>query len=234
MKDWEKLTQQELADLTEEKAEFYKKLLCAEAGVKIMAKPNEPEELKEPCDMTVYVIKGISSGWGDEKCVFADMADAQKMVELLKSSRSLGRTVSNSETGWNNKKFIPGLKEEYRESPFTITPVEVYSEEKYMELKSRMSLYTKLKEQYDKDFKEYQENIKKEEAATSDFIEAYTNAKAIMSRRKSLAEKFVNDYLPIADGSRDIAMAFMKKAYSISEDDEKFIIASAEKKEAAV
>ena len=224
MKDWKLLTDEELAALTEKEVEFYKKLLYAENGIKLVEKPNEPEQLKEPFDLRVYYIKGIANYYSDN-IVFAKLEEAQEVADLLKRCKSLGRTESASNTGYENRYFEVGLKENVydRESPYTVLTKDVYSKEKYLEMQSQLVAYKNMRQQYEKDKKEYEENNTKAIEVTKDFFDKLTEARNKVERRNHLTSKFYNDYLPLAENDYQIAMSFMKKAYNISEDDEAYI-----------
>ncbi len=44
------------------------------------------------------------------------------------------------------------------------------------------------------------------------------------NRKIRLTRLFVYDYLPVAENNEGIAMNFLEKAYSVSEDDKKYIL----------
>ena len=52
-----------------------------------------------------------------------------------------------------------------------------------------------------------------------------------MEHRRSMCYKFYNDYMQIAENNTKIAISFLKKAYTISEADEKYIKANKPKKD---
>lgn len=227
MKDWTKLTEEELASLDNKQVETYKKLLYAENGIKLLEKPCEPEQLKEPCDMTIYYVKGISSSYGDN-WGFASLDEAKDFIEYLKKCKSLGHTESNDKCGYNNKYFEPGLKETYgwydKESPFTIITKEVYSKEKFLQMQSQMVAYENLKKVYDKDKKEWDANHTAAIEVTKDFYDALNEARNNIRRKKMLTNMFYNDYLPVAESNEDMAMTFLRKAYpTITDADEQYI-----------
>ena len=226
MKDWKLLSEEELAALTDEQVAFYKKLLYAENGIKILEKPCEPEELKEPCDITLYYVKGIGNAYGDN-WGFASLEEAKEFAEFLKKSKSLGHTEYKDKCGYNNKYFEPGLKESGyydRESSYTICTKEVFSKEKFLQMQSQMGVYENLKNQYNKDKKEYDDEQSRAIEVTQDFFDTLNNAHNTIRRRKSFADKFYEDYLPVADNNYEMAMTFMRKAYpTITDADEQYI-----------
>lgn len=219
MKDWKILTDEELAALTEEQVEFYKKLLYAENGVKILPKPNEPEDLIESPDLTIYSIDGLDGNYcSSDKLKFTDYEEAKRVMDVIKGCKSIGYNNYNSSCGYEKKYFQPGIK-----GNISITTEVVYSKEKFLEMQSQMSILNNLKKQYEQDKKEYDENQSLAIEVTSEFMTKLNDAKNTIERRNLLCTKFYNDYLPIAENNHDVAMNFLKKAYTISEDDEKYI-----------
>ncbi len=84
----------------------------------------------------------------------------------------------------------------------------------------------KQKEQYEKELKEY-------EAATSDakWIEDEINNKVLEVRDKywkleSFCRKFKFDYMPLSDENETVAMNFMDKAYSLTEEQKEYVMAN--------
>lgn len=221
MKDWKLLTDEELAALTDKEVEFYKKLLYAENGIKMVEEPNKPESLKEPCDITVYYISGIG-----ENLIFLDLEEAKAFADTLKSyNNNIGHLEYNSMCGYGNNYFEPGLKERdwSSESPYTIKTKEVFSKQKFLEMQSQMVAYENMKKQYDKDKSEYEKINTKAIEVTKDYFEKLTEARNRVARRKNLTSKFYEDYMPLAENAYHVAMGFMKKAYDISEEDEAYI-----------
>lgn len=219
MKDWTKLNDEELAALTEEQVEFYKKLLYAENGVKILPQPKEPEDLIEKPDLTIYSIDGLEGIYSSNSYLkFTNYEDAKRVLDLLMNCKSLGYQTYNSSCGYDKMYFQSGSK-----GNLSINTTIVYSKEKYLEMQTQMSVFQNLKKQYEKDKKEYDINQSLAIKVTEEFMEKLNDAKNKIERRQLLCTKFYNDYLPIAENNYDVAMNFLKKAYEISKDDENYI-----------
>lgn len=219
MKDWTKLNDEELAALTEEQVEFYKKLLYAENGVKILPQPKEPEDLIEKPDLTIYSIDGLEGIYSSNSYLkFTNYEDAKRVLDLLMNCKSLGYQTYNSSCGYDKMYFQSGSK-----GNLSINTTIVYSKEKYLEMQTQMSIFQNLKKQYEKDKKEYDINQSLAIKVTEEFMEKLNDAKNKIERRQLLCTKFYNDYLPIAENNYDVAMNFLKKAYEISKDDENYI-----------
>jgi hypothetical protein len=219
MKDWTKLNDEELAALTEEQVEFYKKLLYAENGVKILPQPKEPEDLIEKPDLTIYSIDGLEGMYSSNSYLkFTNYEDAKRVLDLLMNCKSLGYQAYNSSCGYDKMYFQSGSR-----GTLSISTTIVYSKEKYLEMQTQMSVLQNLKKQYEKDKKEYDTNQSLAIKVTEEFMEKLNDAKNKIERRQLLCTKFYNDYLPIAENNYDVAMNFLKKAYEISKDDENYI-----------
>lgn len=219
MKNYKELTTEELANLTDEQIDKYKKLMYAEEGIQFPEKPKEIDEVNIPKDLTVYKISGLSSYDGP---VFGSLEDAKKVLECLNSCNSFGHIESKN----SEQYFDLGTRRDYygENCPLEINTTQVYSKEKYLEVQDTLVQYKKLREQYKKDQEQYENIYNKAIEVTEEFCEALSNAQNIMYHRKTLANKYYCDYLPLADNNSEIAMNFLKKAYTVSEEDEQYIL----------
>ena len=235
MKDFEKLTDQEVLNLTEVQISTYKRLRLAENGVKFIPEPKEPEKLEEKPEKTVYRIEGINIGFGytGGNVVFESLEEAQKVADALQNCMSIGSKQSNSKIGYSNYYFEPGLDRDYNGSikPLTVVTEKIFSKEHFMEISTNLQTYNKLYEQYKKDSEEYQKMLTRATELTADITQRILDIKVAQQRKESLLAKMKDDYLPLADGNKAIALNFMKKAYDISEDEEKYILENINHKE---
>lgn len=219
MKDWKELTDEELASLTEEQIEIYKKLIYAEEGIKFPVKPKEIEISDTPKDTIVYSIKNITSDWANG-ILFTSFEEATAVAELLSKCKSLGhRKIDNSE-----KYFELGRPKDYNGNPtdFVVSSEWIYSKNTFIKNKQVLLSKQRLLEQYNADMKEYEDNLRKANEVTKEFEDKLENARKIMSHREYLYDVFYNDYMPLAD--QDTALKFLKKAYTVSDEDELYII----------
>ena len=70
----------------------------------------------------------------------------------------------------------------------------------------------------------YEDSIKRKLLATNSFYNKLSAAQTAMSYRKKLARLYVDEYLPLAEGNETMAMGFLKKAYTVSDEDEQYIM----------
>lgn len=218
MKDWNKLTIEELAALTDKQVEFYKKLMYAQEGIVFPEKPNEVEAINIPKDLTVYYINNVGNCYSG--ICFTSLEEAQKVVELLRQCKTLGHIENKSD-----KYYEIGTPFDYygNHYDFNITTDEVYSKEKYNKVQETLATYKKLNEQYRKDKAAYEKASTAAIEVTEEFTNKLNEAKETMQHRNKMAYKFYCDYLPLADGNKTVAMNFLKKAYTISDEDIAYI-----------
>lgn len=219
MKEWQKLTDEELASLTEEQVETYRKLIYAEKGIKFPTEPKEVVITDTPKDLTVYSISNITSDWTNG-ILFTSLEEARTVAEILSKCKSLGhRKIENSE-----KYFELGCPRDYAGNimDFTVSPEKTYSKEVFEQNKQKLINQQRLIGQYNEDKREYEDNLRLANEATEEFEDKLENARKIMSHREYLYDVFYNDYMPLAD--QDTALKFLKKAYTVSDEDELYII----------
>lgn len=218
IKDWSKLSYEELNDLSDEQIEFYKKLIYAQNGIKFPEKPKEVDEINIPKDKTVYLINNVGSSYNG--ICFESLEEAKNVVDVLKRCKSLGHIEHKTD-----RYFELGTPRDYYNNTidFNITTEEVYSKEKYLEVQETLSIYKNLKKQYDEDKKHYEEIYSKAIEVTQTFIDKLNEARKIINHRKAISDKYYLDYLPLADNNEEIAMNFLKKAYTVSEEDELYV-----------
>lgn len=219
MKDWDKLTIEELAALTDKQIETYKKLLYAQNGIAFPVEPKEPNAINIPKDKTVYRINLVGPD-----ILFADFEEAVRVSNFLKNCKSVCHLKYTN--NWQNRYIVKGTPRDYNNNnqEFRIEAEEAYSEKKFLEVQENLNTINKLNEQYTKDKAEYDKTLKQAIDVTQDFLDKLDEARNIMARRNSLTFKYYNEYLPLAENNKDIAMSFLEKAYSLSDEDKEFIL----------
>lgn len=210
MKTIDKMTDQEIYDLTDEQVEKLIVIRCAEEGVRFM---DEPPVVKTYGYKSIspshffYYLEGLN-------IAVLDQDDAIKIAKFL-SDFDLYRTrydfiVSNEKL--YSKLDIINIKH---------TPMfDTKEEETYKSIKDKND---KIEEEYKDQVDKYKENTKKMSE-----IRAEIWSKAIDVRRKidhmnHLKVLFVKEYLPLVDHDTDKAMIFFKKAYDVDDDTERYI-----------
>lgn len=216
IKDWEKLTDEELYNLSYDEIDFYKKLLYAQNGIKFPEKPKEIDSINIAPDKTIYKVSFL------ENIYFEDVNEAIAIIDTLLKCKTLGHIEQKD---YKDTYFDLGTPLNYwkNHEPIEVSTKNCYSKEKYKESEETLLIYNKLCKQYEKDKEEYDKTFRKASEITEDFINKLEDAKKAIYRRKELTYKYWRDYLKLAENNHNIAMDFMKKAYVISEDDELYI-----------
>lgn len=227
MKDFNKLTNEEIYNLTEEQILVYKKLLWAENGIKFPVKPNEPEavEVEQP-DLTIYRIREL----GDSIC-FISIEEAKKMIDFISSLKTYGHTDYESKVGYNILFVKPGFENHYGKDPLGIVSEQVYSKELFNSMATNLQTIRRMKEQYEKDRSEYDKALSAATELTVDIDDKILSVRELFRKRFFLLQKFRDDYLPLADNNEEVAIRFLCKAYTVSEDDKNYILANYKNKE---
>ena len=214
MKKFNELTTEELANLTDEEISKYDKIICAEEGIPFLDEPEEPVINYDKEDLTVYTIKY------SDNMVFTDMAEAVQVMEAINKCSSIGSYKYNYGCKYYEKGF--------RDYDNTEAQASVQSSMMYSEAvaKSNSTLKESRRNElnhYDDMKRLYDTSVQRRLVATSDFYNRLAAAQSAMADRKKLARLYVKEYLPLAEGNETMAMNFLKKAYTVSEEDEQYI-----------
>lgn len=225
MKDFDKLTNEEISNLTDEQIAIYKKLCWAQHGIKFPIKPNEPECVEEEKpDLTAYYINEL----GQER-LFLSLEEAKEVVSVLNKCKSYGRQDYNRSVGYSQKFFQPGFERNYygnEEKSLTIQSIQIYSKELFNSMVTNLQINNKLREQYQKDKSEYEKVLSTATELTAEMDEKILAVRSDFERKRSLTYKFREDYLPLAENNEEVAMNFLAKAYTLSEEDKEYILAN--------
>lgn len=217
MKKFNEFTTEELANLTDDEIEQYEKLICAENGIKMLDRPVEPvSDVDETKNLEIFRVNGFGG-----YLHFTDMDEAKTVMNCLKNLNTIGTTRYFAD----RKYFEVGPEKDYNNKPtdISISSEMVYTKDKAVEIETALKDYKEAKKKYDTDLKEYNEAYEAKKEAIKEFEELYEEACSIMHYRQTLTRIFYRDYLPIAEGNEQIAMDFLKKAYTVNEDDEAYI-----------
>ena len=204
----DKMTDQEIYNLTDEQVEKLIVTKCAEEGVRF---------IDEPPIMRTYDYKSISPSHffyylEDLNIAVLDQNDAIKIAKLL-SEFDLYRTrydfvVSNeklySKLDIINIKHIPMFDTKYKKTYKSIN--DKNGEKEY-------------KDQVDK----YKENTKKMCEIRDKIWSKVIDVRRKIDHMNHLKVLFVKEYLPLVNHDTDKAMIFFKKAYDVDNDTERYI-----------
>ncbi len=225
MKKITELTEQEIYALTDEQIDTMVKLNKAENGVKFIPQPRQPDYLTEnEKDCTVYGCEIF-----EDRLVFQSIEELNTVLALIRKSTTKGRL----EYDWNKlgndyKWFESGLKKKYSYSgdPLEVNTQSCFSLETYTKTVDVARHNKTLKETYSKEIKEYKDSLKDNKWIEDEIWDKVRAVRDKFWTMQNLARKFKYDYLPIAENNETVAMGFLDKAYSLTEEQKEYIMAN--------
>lgn len=222
MKEFEKLTDQEIYNLSNEEIKNYKRLVLAENGVKFPKQPIAPQEVDEKPDIMVYTIDGLSDKWNN-LCFFTIEA-AREFVSIIMQLKNIG-TLKTSNADYKTHFFDEGLPKDWQNNQPTlnIQANPAFSLELYRKIEKKVKAYNAEKEKYLKEKDEYMKAINKAKEFTSSIDEKIDEVRKDIDHKESLYYKLKEDYLPLAENDYEIALRFLDKAYNLSDSDKEYI-----------
>ena len=218
IKPIEKYSYSEILNFTEEDISRIKYQTAIRAGIKFLKEPVKPSILEPPFDETVYQIDLINYS-----LAFKDMQEATKVLNLLKSSSSVGTITSETlNIGTSNSVFI--FTNGIMESPIYIKEVKAMSENTFKKYRELIAPFNSAIEEYNKKMVEYI-NDKKEYSVISCYIDDYIrNIKAKNALLNEYKDIFKTIYMPAFNEDLELAISHFKNVYdSISDADISFI-----------
>lgn len=221
MKFIDEMTEQEILALTEEDIQKLIKLRMMQKGIRIMDKPKVPELFEvEPADLKVYKIPFL------EGYAFTDMKEAQAISDALSKTKTIKRVNYDWSKLGSDYKYLEDIKrEDYNsDDKFGIKTGLAYSTELYAKISDFAAQNKAMKEQAEKDQKEYDEHMKQASDIITECRERVSEVRNKYDRLQTLTQKFAADYYPLSDNNEDMAMKFMVKAYSLNEEEKAYIL----------
>lgn len=221
MKKINEMTEQEILALSEQDIQNMIKFRMMEEGIKIIDKPRRPELFEiEPADQKVYVIP-ILNGYA-----FTDFAEAQKVADALRKAKSF----QSVDYDWNklgsNFKYLE-KKENYTfndTGDFSVNETHVYSKKLYASIVGFAAQNKTMNEQVEKDMKSYDDAYAAASDITLEIRGRVTEIREKYERLERLTCSFANDYYPLSDNNEETAMKFMSKAFTLTGEEEKYIL----------
>ena len=221
MKKINEMTEQEILALSEQDIQNMIKFRMMEEGIKIIDKPKKPELFEiEPADKKVYIIP-ILNGYA-----FTDFAEAQKVSEALQNAKSFKKI----EYDWNklgsDYRYLE-KKDRYSYSypnDFGVNEIYVYSNELYANIVDFAAQNKVMTKQVEADMKAYNDAYAAASEITLEIRDKVSEVREKVARLERLTQKSADDYYPLSDNNEDMAIKFMEKAYSLTEDEKKYIL----------
>lgn len=221
MKKISEMTEQEIYALSYEDVQKMIKLRMMEEGIKLVDKPKVPELFEiDPGDIQYFSIPIL------EGFAFTDIEEATKIAEILKNAKTL-RKVDYDWGGLGSDYKYLKKSERYKyngDSDFDILSGWAYSDELYAKISNFAAQNEKMKEQAEKDNKEYEAQLHESAELIQEIHGRVREVRNKYDRLETLSYKFGSDYYPLSDNNVDMAMKFMVKAYSLSDDEKLFVL----------
>ncbi len=221
MKKINEMTEQEILALSEKDIQNMIKFRMMEEGIKVIDKPKKPKLFEiEPADQKVYVIP-ILNGYA-----FTDFAEAQKVADALKEAKSFRKVDFDWDKLGSNVKYLE-KKDRYTyddAGDFGISEICVYSNKLYASIVDFAAQNKAMNKQVEKDMKAYDDAYAAASDITLEIRGRVTEVREKYERLERLMRSFANDYYPLSDNNEEMAMKFMSKAFTLTDDEEKYIL----------
>lgn len=221
MKKINEMTEQEIFALSETDIQNMIKFRMMEEGIKVIDKPKKPELFEiEPADQKVYVIP-VLDGYA-----FTDFAEAQKVADALREAKSFRKVDYDWSKLGSNFKYLE-KKDRYtynNEGDFSISEISVYSSKLYANIVDFASQNKAMQKQVEKDMAEYDNAYTAASDITLEIRSRISEVREKHERLERLMHSFANDYYPLSGNNEEMAMKFMSKAFTLTGDEEKYIL----------
>lgn len=221
MKKINEMTEQEILALSENDIQNMIKFRMMEEGIKVIDKPKKPELFEiEPADQKVYIIP-VLDGYA-----FTDFAEAQKVADALREAKSFRKVDYDWNKLGSNFKYLE-KKDRYtynNEGDFSISEISVYSSKLYANIVDFAAQNKAMQKQVEKDMAEYDNAYAAASDITLEIRSRISEVREKHERLERLMHSFANDYYPLSGNNEEMAMKFMSKAFTLTGDEEKYIL----------
>lgn len=225
MKNINEMTELEILEMTEEDVQKLTKLEMAKQGIKLIDRPVQPELFEiTPADTKVYTIPFLGNDVG-----FTDINEAQHVMDVLKNSKSLvGISYDYNRLGADYK-FISNATEKrycFGQEHFSVNCMNIYSGELYKKICDFAIQNKAMQDKVKKEQEEYDKSLSEASEIISNIREKWIEVKEKYIRLDGYVDKFKKEYLPISENNKEIAIKFMEKAYSLTEEEVNYILSN--------
>lgn len=154
------------------------------------------------------------------------MEEANAVAKALIKAKTLRKVDYDWQKMGSDYKYL--VKQDrysfYGDSDFSIQTVWAYSNELYNKIVDFAVQNKSMKEQAEKDQKEYENQLQESSGIVSEIRERVKEVNMKYERLESLVWKFATDYYPLSDNNEDMAIKFMSKAYSLTDEEKTYIL----------
>lgn len=219
-------TKNELVKLQSDDIEKIIHLHLANEGIAIPREPVEPtyESVPEK-DKKLFYVSGVDGLYFEKREI------AEEVAKTLKNNFSSLRSIEvNYWDTERTERVSPFKVEKYNSREPSVNDIvvqehAVYSADLYMQIKSKIESNKKLREDYKKR-KEAFDKASESAKTTVDMIWATVRDAQREQEEKDSKLATYREYLALAEGDKDTAWKFMKKAHSVTQDQEDYINAN--------
>ncbi len=198
MKNFEDLSHEEKANLTEDEVNYYIDLECAERGIALLppgGPPIKPDKGMTADDLVLFEAGGQ---------YFTDPADAGAVCATLNACKS--RVVLNYISGPSYRKYA-----EPATDPVTSGQSTALSQELRAKLSSLIEEQERAADEYKKAQQAYDSIVSKRRDVVDEIRGAIATSRRNMARKSELATKF-SRYIELAGGDKLVAARFIRQA----------------------
>lgn len=223
MKKINELTEQEILNLSSEEIDKMVKFRMAEEGIKFIDYPEKPKyhEVSKPTTKAYYChLLGPNLS-------FTDIKELYSVLEVINGCKSICSVYSNYDLPEGHKNYMKTKVENAswsNESPDTITPITVYTHKEYSEIKEKLKENAKNKTEFQAKVKEYDGAINDAQWVRDEVMDRVNKVVSKYDKLNTYIYCFNNEYLPLADNNEEIAMKFLDKAYSLTKEQQEYVL----------
>jgi len=226
MKKITELTEQEILDLSKDDIQRMIKFRMAEEGIAFVTPPIKPIYFEVPEPTTkVYYCSLLGKQYS-----FEDVDELNKLLGVINECKTLCTVENNYSLRGKYKDYIA---KEIKTSTWrsdepsdTITPTIVYSNKEYVGIKDLLEKNSRLKEDYEDKLKDYKYAKENSKWIRDEIEERVEEVREKYRKLGDYVWKFENDYLPLADNNKEVAMNFLNKAYFLTEEEQNYVLES--------
>lgn len=218
MKNITELSEKEILALTREELEGMVKLEMANEGIKILPVPIEPTYETLPAKtQTIYEVTGFTYMFHDEKIA----------EELSKTIRKIAQETCTTDYNYSQYdiRWTKQLESYTKDALGAVKPIPLYTKNEAIMVSEVKQRNDNAKNEYETELAEYNTANEASSDIRDRIFRRYYEVQKKYYDFNVITERY-NEYLSIANGDKDMAMKFLKKAYRVSDEAEDYIIAN--------